>query len=426
MTMKNLTGKFCFFAFALLIILTACNEKGTGHTPKNWQWRGENRDGAYNETGLLKVWPTEGPQLLWKYEGLGEGFTSAAIANGKIYITGITDDRLILYVFDLQGQLLTKKDVGQEWTKNHVGTRCSVDINDGKLYIGNSLGQLFCLDETTLNEIWKRDGIAEFGGRNIMFGMTENPLIVDDKVFMTPGGEEHGIVALNKNTGALIWSSPGVGTPSSYSSPQYIGDQSVPMVITYLSGPQQPGRVHDNTLMALNANTGEMLWQHEERSGNPITPNTPLYYKGMILSITGYGGGAWQYRLKDGGKTAELVWHNSEIDNQMGGVVKIGDYLYAGGHNNNNWFCVDWKTGETKYKVRDIGRGITITADGMLYVYSERDGTMNLVKPNPDKFELVSSFKVTMGTGPHWAHPIIHNGVLYLRHGDALMAYKIK
>jgi hypothetical protein len=66
-----------------------------------------------------------------------------------------------------------------------------------------------------------------------------------------------------------------------------------------------------------------------------------------------------------------------------------------------------------------------IFADGMLYCYSD-NGTVNLVKPNPDKYDLVSSFKVTLGTDQHWAHPVIHRGVLYIRHGDALMAYKVK
>jgi hypothetical protein len=65
-----------------------------------------------------------------------------------------------------------------------------------------------------------------------------------------------------------------------------------------------------------------------------------------------------------------------------------------------------------------------ISADGMLYCYSEK-GFMHLVKPNPETFELVSSFEITSGTGTHWAHPVIYDGVLYLRHGDALMAYKI-
>ena len=77
------------------------------------------------------------------------------------------------------------------------------------------------------------------------------------------------------------------------------------------------------------------------------------------------------------------------------------------------------------WKVNRISPSAIIAADGMLYVYSDR-GEMALVKPNPDRFELVSSFMVTLGTNQHWAHPVIHNGVLYIRHGDALMAYKVK
>jgi outer membrane protein assembly factor BamB len=395
-------------------------------TTDNWQWRGQNRNGVYNETGLLKEWPVEGPELLWKFEGLGEGHTSVAIAGEKIYITGMHDDILILYVFDMTGNLLTEKEIGNEWNKSWNGTRSSVCINDGKLYVFNALGTLFCLDEATLDEIWKKDLLTEFDGRNLMFGMTENPLIVGEKIFMTPGGEKNNMIALNKNTGALIWSSPGKGLPSSYSSPLYIGDQSIPIVVTWVSSTiEKPGKIYDNELVAFNAETGELLWSLTLPSQNDINPNTPLYIDGMILSVTGYKGGAWLHRLKDGGKSVELVWKNDEMDNQMGGVIKIGDFLYAGGHMNNFWFCVDWKTGETKYKVQDIGRSNIIAADGMLFCYNEK-GVMFLVKPNPEKVEIVGNFNVTLGTNQHWAHPVIHEGMLYIRHGDTVMAYKIK
>ena len=385
---------------------------------KNSQWRGENRDGMYNETGLLKVWPAGGPQLLWKYDGLGGSFASVAIAGGKIYLTGQTDDQLILYVLDLKGQLLTKKEVGKEWTTNYTGTRCTVVVNDGKLYIGNSLGQIHCLDEATLNLVWKKDLLNDFDGKNIRWGMTESPLIVGDKIFLTPGGVKNNMVALNKNTGALIWSSPGKGTASAYCSPQYIGDQSVPILVTSTI----------QYVIAYNANTGEKLWSHPQRKQNPsydIHPNTPIYSNGMIFSITGYRGGAMLLRLKDGGKVVEQVWENDEMDNQMGGAVRVGDYVYASGHMNKFFFCVDWKTGKTMYKTSDLGPCNVISADGMLYCYSDK-GEMALVKPNPDKFDMVSSFKVTLGTAEHWAHPVIHQGVLYLRHGDTLMAYKIQ
>ena len=383
---------------------------------KNSQWRGENRDGIYNnETNLLKAWPADGPELLWKFEGLGEGHTSVAIASEKIYITGMHDDKLVLYVFDLKGKLLKEKEIGKEWNINHNGTRSTVNVNDGKLYIFNALGTLFCLDETTLNEVWKKDLIAEYGAINLKFGMTESPLIVGEKIFMTPGGANHNVIALNKNTGALIWTSPGIGTKSSYCSPLYISDQSVPMLVTCF----------DADIAAFHAETGKLLWSHAQPSRNDINPNTPMYRDGMIFSITGYRGGAWLYRLKDGGKAVEQIWHNGEMDNQMGGAIKVGNYVYASGHQASRyWFCVDWKTGETIYKDNEIAPCNVIFADGMLYCYSEK-GTMNLVKPNPEKYELVSGFKVTLGTGPHWAHPVIHKGMMYLRHGDALMAYKI-
>jgi len=390
------------------------------YAQKNSQWRGENRDGIYHETELLKVWPANGPQLLWKYEGLGGSYASVAIANGKIYLTGQTDDKLILYVLDLKGQLITKKEVGKEWTKSHVSTRCTVIVNDGKLYIGNSLGQMFCIDEDTLNEVWKKDLLRDFDGENIMWGMTESPLIVGEKIFLTPGGVKNNMVALNKNTGELIWSSPGLGSTSTYCSPMYIGDQSAPMIVTNIY--QQ--------VVAFNANTGDLLWSHPQMHQTPsrnIHPNTPIYSDGMIFTTTGYRGGAMMLRLKDGGKAVELVWKNTEMDNQIGGAVKIGDYVYASGDGHRYLFCVDWKTGKTMWKVRDLAPCNVIAADGMLYCYSEAEhGVMALVKPNPEKFEMTGKFKVALGTDRHWAHPVIHEGVLYIRHGDVLMAYKIK
>ena len=388
------------------------------YAQKNSQWRGENRDGIYRETGLLKSWPAGGPQLLWQYEGLGDGYTSAAIANGKLYITGRDDDDLVLFVFDLTGKLLTKKTIGKEWVVNYHGPRCTVVVNDGKLYINNSLGTLVCLDESTLNEVWKKDLIADFDGRNLMWGMTESPLIVGEKLFITPGGVKHNMVALHKNTGALIWSSPGEGTPSSYCSPQYVTGYSAPMVVT-------SARDH---VIAFNANTGEKLWSHPQLPQNPtrnIHPNTPLYSDGMIFTATGYRGGSMMLRLINNGRAVEQVWKN-DADNQIGGAIKHGDYVYTTGHNHTAFYCIDWKTGAYAYKQDGFRPSAIIFADGMLYAYSENSGDMSLIKPNPEKFELVSSFKVTLGTNQHWAHPVIHQGVMYVRHGDALMAYNIK
>jgi outer membrane protein assembly factor BamB len=178
-------------------------------------------------------------------------------------------------------------------------------------------------------------------------------------------------------------------------------------------------------IIALNANTGEKVWSHPQKNNRNIHPNIPVYSDGLIFSTTGYKGGAMLLQLKDGGKAVEQVWKNDEMDNQMGSAVRIDNCVYASGHDNRYWFCVDWKTGETRYKESNMGECNVISADGMLYVYST-NGNMYFIKPDPDKLEIVSSFKAPLGEGPHWAHPVIHKGVLYVRHGDALMAFKVK
>ena len=405
----------CFLiVFSVSFLLISCQQQQVPQSPQNWQWRGENRDGVYHETGLLKEWPAEGPELLWNFEGLGEGHTSVAIVNGKVYATGMQGDRLILYVFDMTGKLLSEKEVGKEWDENWNGTRSSVCINDRMLYIFSAHGVLYCLDETTLDTVWTKDLLNDFDGKNLTFGMTENPLIVDDKIFMTPGGEINNMVALNKKTGELIWSSPGEGTVTAYCSPQYIAGNSVPIVVTSAI----------KHIIAFNADTGEHLWSFPQTSQFDVHPNTPLYSDGMIYSSVGGGGGSLMLRLTNGGKSVELAWKN-ELDIQLGGAVFVDGFIYAAGQTERSWFCVDWKTGETRYKVRELAPCNVIYADGMLYCYSET-GKVYLVKPNPEKLEVISSFEVTLGTNQHWAHPVIYDGVLYIRHGDALMAYKVK
>lgn len=378
------------------------------------QWRGTDRSGIYNETGLLKSWPAEGPTMLWHYDQLGEGYSSVAIANGKIYITGAIDGQGTLFVFDMNGKPLTKKVYGKEWTTNFVGARCTPTISEGKIYLYSGEGDLVCMDESTLNILWKKSIITDFQGENLRFGINESPLVVDDKVIITPG-KANNVVALNKKTGEVIWTCAGDGDMAAYCSPLYLGNQQVPQIVTIMG----------KHVLSINAKTGEKLWSFPYNNQRDIHPNTPIYADNMLLCVYGYGKGSIMLRLSDGGRKVEQVWENNELDSKFGGAVKVGDYAYASGDNNRYWFCVDWKTGENKYKEKGLAMGNVIYADGMLYCYSDK-GEMALVKPTPNKFDIVSQFPITLGTEQHWAHTVIHKGMLYVRHGNTLMAYKIK
>jgi outer membrane protein assembly factor BamB len=378
------------------------------------QWRG-NRTGVYSETGLLKSWAEGGPQLLWNYDGLGEGHSSVAIASDRIYITGMTDGKGYLYVFDLNGKLLNKKEYGGEWSESYNGTRGTVTANDGKLYLVSGLGDVVCLNESDLSIVWKKNFISDFESKNIKWGICESPLIVGDKLIVTPGGAQHNIVALNKTTGALIWSCAGEGELSAYCSPLYVGDQQTPQVVTMTA----------KHIVGVDVATGKKLWSFENVNRHDVHPNIPVYGgDNMLLCTSGYGKGSVMLRLTDGGRNVEKVWEVAQLDSRLGAMVKSGDYAYGSGDANRFWFCVDWKTGELKYKANTLPVGNIIAADGMLYCYSDR-GDIALARITPEKFDIVSRFSVTLGTDQHWAHPVIYKGVLYVRHGNTLMAYKI-
>ncbi|MDR2037303.1 MAG: PQQ-binding-like beta-propeller repeat protein [Bacteroidales bacterium] len=382
----------------------------------NIQWRGTDRTGIYRETGLMKSWPANGPEMLWHYGGLGEGHSSVAIASGKIYVTGLSDGKGHLFVFNSKGKLLNKIMYGDEWTVNYVGTRGTPTIDNGKIYLVSGIGDLICWDENKLDVLWKRNIFNDFGSTNIAWGVNESPLIIGEKIIVTPGGKEHNIVALNKHTGELIWSSPGKGDLSAYCSPLYIEDQRTPLIVTITA----------RNIVGLEASTGKVLWSHESVNKNSIHANTPIYSDNMVL-CSSVDKGSTMLRLTDGGRKAEIVWELPELDNMMGALIKTGGYFYGSGsgYKNKLWYCVDWKTGEIKWKEKVLSAGNIITADGMLYCYTDK-GEMALVKPTPEKFDIVSQFQITMGTEQHWAHPVIHKGMMYVRHGNTLMAYAIK
>ena len=381
----------------------------------NIGWRGADRTGIYKETGLLKSWPENGPDMLWSYEGLGEGHSSVTIDSDKIYLSGLVDEEGFIYVFDFNGKLLNKKKYGPEWTRDYIGPRGSITINDGKLYLISGMCDIYCFDQNTLDLIWKKNFITDFKGVNIQWGICETPLIVDDKLIATPGGAEHNVVALNKNTGELIWSCPGKGDQSAYCSPLYLSDQQTPQIVTFTA----------NHIIGVDVANGKLLWAHENKNRHSVHANTPVYSDNMLLCTSGYGRGTTMLRLKDGGKSIEEVWFSEELDNRMGAMVKVGNYAYGSGDSKRFWFCVDWNTGEIKYKQGGLAMGNIIYNDGMLYCYNDK-GDMILAKATPEKFDIVSQYPITLGTLQHWAHPVLYKGIMFVRHGNALMAYKVK
>jgi outer membrane protein assembly factor BamB len=381
------------------------------------EWRYD-RTGIYSkESGLLKSWLSNGPELLWHFDELGLGYTTVSIANDKLFVTGYTDGEGYLYVLGLDGKLQHKVKYGREFDNSYPGARSTVIPNAGKLYIVSGMAELFCYDMQSLKLLWKKSYVKDFGAENTRHGWHGPPLIVGEKLIIAPGGKTHNVVALNKITGATIWSSEGAGDRSGYGVPIYIGNQQVQQVAVMMS----------SNVVGVDISNGKLLWSHPLRIRSGEHPNAPIYSNNMLLYTSGNSEGSTMLRLTNGGRSVEKIWEKAELESRHGGVVKIGNYAYMGGDPSRNrfWYCVDWNTGEIKYKDNSIAVGAVIANDGMLYCYSER-GEMALVKATPQKFDIVSKFRIILGTEQHWSHPVIYRGVLYVRRGNTLMAYKIK
>jgi outer membrane protein assembly factor BamB len=380
------------------------------------QWRGPNRDGIYNETGLLKKWPDGGPKLLWNFDGLGDGHTSAAVTGNRVFINGMINGNGNVFAFDLKGKLLWKKEYGTEWAESHNGVRSTPLIIGDKLYLESGYGKLICMKTSDGSNIWTVDLVKEYGARNIKWGFTENLLYDGNILYCTPGGLDASIVALDRNTGKLKWKAKGTDEKSAYCSPMLIKLKDRKVLVTFM----------ERSICGFDVSKGELLWKYEHTIRPDVHPNTPIYKDGLLFCTTGYGKGSVMLKLASDGRSVTEVWKHEKLDPKIGGVVLLNGRIYGTGDRNRFFFCLDWLTGKEIFAVGDISVAPAniISDEGLLYIYAE-SGKVSLVEPKPDGINIISSFPVPFGTMTHWAHLVIKNKRLYVRHGNSLMVYDI-
>jgi outer membrane protein assembly factor BamB len=432
--MSNYYKRVLIFPSAVLILLvmgyfvTSC--KGPVRTGGDVDlsgsitgWREDNRTGVSSETGLLKSWPEGGPSLIWANTELPAGHSSPAIGNNTIYITGIDRETDVLIALDESGKIKWQTPYGRAWNASHPETRCTPTIDGDRVYVSSGYGDLACIDANSGEIIWSQQTSEIHKGTYGSWGIAESVIIDGDKLYYTPGGPETMTLALDKTTGALIWKSPSLKDKPGYISP----------IIVDYAGMQTLINVSLGHTFAVDVSNGDILWRvpHSPREGSRdlIKCVTPLFHDGKVYVTGGYNTEGRLIGIAGDGRSADVIWNDDVLDVHHGGVVMIDGYIYGANWINNgdgNWCCIKWDTGEKMWEEHWNCKGSIIAADGMLYIYDEKNGNVGLVRPGPSKFDLISSFKISLGSGPHWAHPVIHNGYLYIRHGKALMAYDIK
>jgi outer membrane protein assembly factor BamB len=414
----NEMKRISFLIFAAVLLLS-CTDNEIA------QWRGPARDGIYPAKNLLKEWPEDGPALKLKIENLGKGLSQPVVYKDVVYITGLQHDSLdVISAYSMDGTLVWEKAFSTAWHRTYPESRGTPTIENNKIYLVGGSGELVCLSTKNGDLIWKQDPHSEFEGKYQYWGIVESVLLTGKAALYVTGGEHTTVVAYDKTTGELLWKSKSTGGPKSYASSSLVtwGGKQIALVQSA------------NDLIGIDVNDGEVLWtwntiQYHTEKGKGEGANTPLFHNGEIFVTYGNEQPGLLFSLSDDAKTISLKWKNELLDTHHGGLVLLDGVIYASNMTDNtrgNWAAVDWQTGETLWEENWFTKGSVIAAGGMLYFYEERSGNIALVQPDPKQIKVVSSFKMTGGEGPHWAHPSIYKGMLFVRHGSVLAVYDLQ
>ena len=168
---------------------------------------------------------------------------------------------------------------------------------------------------------------------------------------------------------------------------------------------------------------------HRSGDNTTILANTPIYQDSALWISNGWDRESVMLEIAPDGQSVSEKFLERTFDNQNHGVVLVDGFLYGSnftGRNSGKWVCMNWRTGEITWVGQFHSKGSVIYADGMLYCYEEQRGNLALVRADPENFDVISSFRVTAGAGPHWARPSIYNGMLLIRHGDKLIGYRLR
>lgn len=395
-------------------------------TAADWpQWRGPQRTGISQETGLLKQWPKDGPKLLWQIKDAGNGYSTPSVVGDRLYLLGNkgTNDEFVQARRTDNGAVIWSTrlgKVGPNQGPQYPGARSTPTVEGDVLYALGSDGDLVCLKIGDGAEVWRKSLRTDFGGKPGKWAYAESPLIDGDVLVCTPGGAGATLVALDKKSGNLIWKSavPG-GDPAAYASVIIVDAAGVKQYVQFLQG----------GVVGVDAKSGKFLWRYDKTaSGSPANIPTPVARDGLVYTGTGKGGSALvKVELKNQQIIGEQVYYKKGLPTSIGGAVLLGEHLY--GTTGRGLVCVDFATGAEKWQNDCIGPAALCYADGCLYLHGE-NGDAALVAATPEAYRELGRFtppgQPDRGKAKAWAYPVVANGRFIIRDQEVVWCYDVK
>jgi len=382
-------------------------------------YRGAKRDGHYEQQPILTQWPEAGPKLLWK-QPCGGGYASFAIAGGRAFTLEQRRDQESVVAYDVASgrELWAFTYAGKfndAWDMGGIGPRSSPAWDDGRVFAIGAQGQLHCVEAESGRLFWKRDLFVDNECKNLDFGMSASPLVVDDKVIVVAGAPTSrrgcGIAAYDKSTGAPLWKSQ--SDKQAYNSPSLVTIAGQPQVLL----------VAGTRALAITPDDGKLLWEfpwsvsYDNHTAQPV-----LLGGDRLFFSAGYGAGcvAIQVTKKRDAFNVTELWRNKNMKNKFTSSVFWQGHIY--GLDEDILVCLDAETGQRKWKDGRYGYGQVLLASGHLIVMCGQ-GDLALVKATPDGHDEVARFPAIKGKT--WNVPALSDGRLLIRNGAEMACYDL-
>lgn len=403
------------------LIRTSCLMLAVAASPlaaQAWpQYHGPHHDRTARGSIELRDWAANGPPVRWKVS-VKHGFSSFSVAGGRAFTLVERDGREACIALDADsGKEVWAAALGES-KYDRGGVSGAPDNNGGDgprstpscegefVYVFDAQLVLHCLRSSDGAHVWRKDLIADFGGRNIRWQNAASPLVVGGVVYVAGGGPGESLLAFDKTTGEVVWKDH--DERITHATPIRAEIHGVEQIIFYV----QKG------LLSVAPDTGKLLW----RIAYPYRVSSaasPVVDGDVVYCSAGYGVGAGAFRIKktDDGFETELLWRrrNKLMNHWSTPVVKDGHLYGMFGfkkYGKGPLKCVDVRTGETAWSVDGFGPGNCILVGEDLVALSDK-GEIVLIEARSDRYTELARADVLRGKC--WSTPAFAAGQLYVR-----------
>jgi len=385
----------------VLVSFVICLFFGVVANGDDWPgYLGPSGNGLSEESGWLLNWPEGGPRELWRFDA-GLGFSSMSVVGGRVYTMGGKDDVDTVWCLDVEtGKVIWKHSYACDTVKNNYpGPRTTPTVDEGKVYTVSRFGDMYCLDAGNGKVLWKKQLERDFGGKKPGWHFSASAVVVDEMVIVEPGGRGTSMVALNKNTGEVVWKA---------------GDDKASYCtggICELNGKKTLATMNLYGLVLRDVATGKEIWRFPWKTKYDVNASTPTVVGDRIFISSGYGHGGALVKIGE----SKPIWKHNKIKTHMMTCVLYEGKLY--GFDEHNLTCIDFDSGKVYWSER-LKKGSMIIAGGKLVVMSG-GGELIVADATTEGFKPYSRAKVLEGTC--WVAPTLSNGKIFCRTNEGKM-----